>query len=135
MTVRRDGSRGKGLVRWVTRQNVGPREGTVDISLDGWDIGRFEKLEWVPWGTRGDARAKLLGSADGYIVALVEAEPGYSGDPHSHAYTEFLYVVDGVLRNQGQEMVAGDGYAAAVGSTHADFSTEGGATYISIFKI
>ena len=107
----------------------------MEISLDGWDIGRFEKLEWAPWGTGGNARAKVLGMADGYVVALVEAAPGYSGDPHSHAYPEFLYVIDGVLQNQGQEMVAGDGYAAGTGSTHADFCTEGGATYISIFKI
>lgn len=107
----------------------------MDISLDGWDIVRAEKAEWVPWGTTGDARAKILGQADGYMVAYVEAEPGYSGDPHVHDYTEFNFVVEGVVRNQGEEMVAGDGYAAAAGSTHADFHTEGGARYIVIFKI
>jgi hypothetical protein len=32
-------------------------------------------------------------------------------------------------------MSAGDGYAAAAGSTHTDFETETGATYIVIFKI
>jgi quercetin dioxygenase-like cupin family protein len=104
-------------------------------SLDGWDIARSDELEWVPWGSRGDARAKVLGSADGFTVALVEAEPGYRGDPHVHEHPEFLYVVDGSLRNQGREMKPGDGYAAAPGSSHTDFESGSGATYISIFKL
>jgi hypothetical protein len=44
-------------------------------------------------------------------------------------------VIEGVVRNQGEEMVAGDGYAAGAGSTHADFATEGGARYVVIFKL
>ena len=72
-----------------------------------------------PGARVGDARAKVLGAADGFTVALVEAEPGYHGDPHVHAYPEFLYVVDGTIRNQGQAMVRGDGYAAAPGSSHS----------------
>lgn len=107
----------------------------MEISLDGWDIVRADKTEWVPWGLNGDARAKILGQADGYVVAYVEADAGYSGDPHAHDYTEFSYVIEGAVRNQGEEMTAGDGYAAAAGSTHADFETESGARYIIIFKL
>ena len=51
----------------------------MDISLDGWDIGRFDERDWSPWGSGGNARAKVLASGDGFYVALVEAEPGYSG--------------------------------------------------------
>ena len=29
----------------------------------------------------------------------------------------------------------GDAYVAAAGSVHTDFTTEGGATYLSIFKL
>jgi quercetin dioxygenase-like cupin family protein len=107
----------------------------MTISLDGWDIESFDELEWIPWGSGDKARAKVLGTADGYNVALVEAQPGYEGVPHEHAYAEFLYVVDGTLRNQGREMSRGDGYAAAAGSTHTDFATPNGATYISVFKL
>jgi hypothetical protein len=32
-------------------------------------------------------------------------------------------------------MERGDGYAAAAGSTHTDFATETGATYLVVFKI
>ncbi len=108
----------------------------MDISLDGWNIVSADEAEWMPWtGSAGEARAKMLGAADGYTVVLVEAKPGYRGSEHEHAYAEFNYVIDGTVRNQGQEMKAGDGYAAAAGSTHADFATDSGATYLVIFKI
>ena len=107
----------------------------MELSLDGWDINKADELEWVPWGSTGDARAKVLGSADGYFVVMVEAEPGYRGDPHEHANAEFFYLIDGTVENQGQAMKPGDGYAAAAGSTHAEFSTTSGATYIIIFKL
>jgi quercetin dioxygenase-like cupin family protein len=107
-----------------------------EISLDGWDIKKAGDEEWMPWtGSAGEARAKILGSADGYFVTLVEAKPGYEGAPHVHAHAEFNYVVDGTVRNQGQTMERGDGYAAAAGSTHTDFATETGATYLVVFKI
>jgi quercetin dioxygenase-like cupin family protein len=107
----------------------------VSGALDGWDIGRFDAVEWSPWGSGGNARAKVLANGDGYLLALVEAEPGYAGDPHTHAATEFLYVVDGSLRTQGETMTAGDGYVAAAGSEHQQFEAPDGATYVSIFKL
>ena len=62
---------------------------TQDVSLDGWNIVRADDAEWVPWtGSDGEARAKVLGSADGYMVMLVEAQPGYVGSPHEHGYAE-----------------------------------------------
>ena len=109
--------------------------GCMAFSLDGWDIGHGSDLDWTPWGSGGNARAKTLASGDGYYVALVEAEPGYQGDPHEHAHTEFLFVVGGTLRTQGRTMTEGDAYVAAVGSTHDDFRTDEGATYLSIFKL
>ena len=107
-----------------------------EISLEGWDIKKAADEDWMPWsGSAGEARAKILGVADGYYVTLVEAQPGYVGAPHVHEHPEFNYVIDGSVRNQGQVMVRGDGYAAAAGSTHTDFATETGASYLVIFKI
>ncbi|HZP30764.1 MAG TPA: cupin domain-containing protein [Acidimicrobiia bacterium] len=103
--------------------------------LDGWSIADADSVEWSPWGSGGNARAKVLANGDGYHLALVEAEPGYRGDPHEHAHTEFLYVVRGSLRTQGRTLHAGGAYVAASGSTHDDFATEDGATYLSIFKL
>jgi uncharacterized protein len=107
----------------------------TEISLAGWDIGKFSEKEWSPWGSRGDARAKVMANADGYLVVLVEAQPGYRGDSHVHEHAEFSYVVDGTILNQGVTFTAGDAYAAAAGSTHTSFVTETGATYVVIFKI
>ena len=113
----------------------GKRGQFMDISLEGWDIVRADEAEWVPWGGTGDARAKVLGSADGYVVVLVEAQPGYRGDAHEHAHAEFFYLIDGTIQNQGVGLKTGDGYAAAAGSSHTDFSTDSGATYIITFKL
>ncbi len=108
----------------------------MDLSLDGWDIVLAPDAEWTPWvGSAGEAKAKVLGAADGYAVVLVEAQAGYEGSPHVHTHPEFNFVVAGKVRNQGVEMSAGDGYAAAAGSSHTDFATATGATYIVIFKI
>lgn len=107
----------------------------MEHSLEGWDLAAFDELEWEPWGSSGNARAKVLGSADGFFVALVQADAGYSGEPHVHNHPEFLYMVEGTVRNQGKELRKGDAYAAAAGSSHTDFATETGATYLSIFKL
>ncbi len=103
-------------------------------SLVGWNMSDADSVDWIPWGA-GDARAKILAVADGYHVVLVEAGPGYAGEDHEHDHTEFLYVLEGSLRNQGRDMVAGDAYAAAIGSAHTDFATKAGATYVIVFKV
>jgi quercetin dioxygenase-like cupin family protein len=107
----------------------------VSFSLDGWNLGRFDDVEWAPWGSGGNARAKVLANGDGYFVAVIEAAPGYVGDAHEHAHTEFLYVVDGALLTQGEPLTKGDAYVAAAGSTHEQFGAPDGATYLSIFKL
>ena len=79
----------------------------MEHSLAGWSVERFNQVAWVPWGGSGaNARAKVLGNSDGYFLTLIEAEAGYRGDPHEHAYPEFLYVIDGSVRTQGQTMTA-----------------------------
>jgi mannose-6-phosphate isomerase-like protein (cupin superfamily) len=103
--------------------------------LTGWNIVRAADTEWAPWGGQGNARAKVLGTADGYFVALVEADTGYRGDPHDHTNAEFFYLLEGTIRNQGQVISAGDGYAAAAGSTHTDFVVESAARYLIIFRL
>jgi quercetin dioxygenase-like cupin family protein len=103
--------------------------------LEGWDIHAAEDAPWVPWGEGGNARAKILGTGDGYVLTVVEADEGYTGTPHEHTHTEFLYVITGRLRNQGQTMRAGDAYVASIGSTHSDFVAETASTYLSIFKV
>ena len=121
-------------MRTVPSGDRGSVPAMTSPSLAGWSIADHTTKAWVPWGEKG-ARARVLADADGYLVAVVEAEAGYQGTPHEHANAEFLYVIDGELRTQGKTLRTGDAYAAAAGSVHSDFSTGSGATYLSIFKL
>jgi mannose-6-phosphate isomerase-like protein (cupin superfamily) len=104
-------------------------------SLDGWSISCAAETEWAPWGGANNARAKVLGTADGYTLALVEADAGYRGTVHEHAHAEFFFVVNGSVRTQGKVLTAGDGYAAGTGSRHDDFEVLAPSTYLSIFRL
>ncbi len=79
----------------------------MEMSLEGWNIAKGAAADWVPWGSGNKARARVLGSADGFFFAVVEASPGYRGDPHVHDHPEFLYVLDGAVRTQGQMLERG----------------------------
>ncbi|WP_234010367.1 cupin domain-containing protein [Streptomyces sp. SPB074] len=105
-------------------------------SLEGWSIVHVDdSVPWIPWGSDGKARARLTARADGYLMALVEAEPGYVTDPHTHAHTEFLYVIEGDCVNQGVPMTTGDVFAAAAGSRHSHFEALTPVRYLSVFKL
>jgi uncharacterized protein len=104
-------------------------------SPDGWDIGHHADVEWAPWGANGDARVKVLAEADGYTFALIHADAGYSTLPHEHAYAEFFYLIEGVIRTQGHILKTGDAYAAAAGSVHTDFEVQSPSRYLSIFRL
>jgi hypothetical protein len=106
----------------------------MEHSLTGWDIANAADIDWAPWGPHGQAKARLLASADGFNVVLVVAGPGYSADAHVHGFPEFVYLVDGTMSVQGHVLGRGDAYAAAAGSVHTELRTDSGATYVSIFK-
>ncbi len=60
------------------------------LSLNGWDIRHNAEVAWIPWGANSDAYVNILGEADGYTVALIRADTGYTTAPHEHAHAEFL---------------------------------------------
>jgi quercetin dioxygenase-like cupin family protein len=107
----------------------------MEHSLTGWDIADADDVDWAPWGARGDARAKLLASADGFNLVVVVADPGYAAERHVHGFPELVYVLDGTLRVQGHELRRGDGYAAAAGSVHTELRTDSGARYLVVYKL
>ncbi len=105
------------------------------ISLENWDIRHGAQVDWMPWGSQDNARVKILGEADGYTIALIQADAGHQTAPHDHTHSEFFYLLDGVIRNQGKKMNAGDGYAAAIGSVHTDFEVQAPAVFLVIFRL
>ncbi|WP_236076429.1 FAD-dependent oxidoreductase [Streptomyces coffeae] len=117
----------------LLREIGGGRAG--EPSLAGWDIAAADHGEWIPWGSCGKARARIVAQADGYHVALVEAEAGYRTDPHVHQHAEFLYLIEGRVSNQGRTITTGGAFAAAAGSVHDAFVSETPVRYVSIFKL
>jgi len=108
----------------------------MEHALDGWNIVEGSTTEWLPWGGEGaPARAKVLGTGDGYTLVLVEAAAGYFGAPHVHANAELSYVITGTVEHQGVPMRAGDGYVASAGSAHTGFTVTSDATYLVAFKL
>src|SRR5262245_50503456 len=103
--------------------------------LDGWDMHSQAEIDWTPWGEAGDARAKVLGTGDGYVLAIVEAPVGCRGSRREHAHPEFVYVVDGSIRKHGRTLGPVDAYVASIGSVHSDIDIEAPSTYLSIFKL
>ena len=103
--------------------------------LEGWDIRHGEETPWLPWGGGEKARAQILGEADGYTLTLIEAQAGYTGTEHEHTFAEFFFLIEGEIRNQGQVIKGGDGYAARAGSIHSDFEVLADAKYVIVWRI
>ena len=99
-----------------------------------WDIRHQADVDWVPWGNQGDAKAKVLAEADGYMVVLVQADPGYRCGAHEHTSAEFFYLVDDWSETRVRPC-AGDACAAGEGSIHTYFETQAPPTYISIIRL
>ena len=105
----------------------------TDHTFRGWDFWRAGEGGGAG-PPPGGCRRTVLGSADAFAVVLVEAAPGYVWEPHVHGFPEFVYVLEGTVRTQGRALGPGDGYAAATGSSHTEFVTETGATFVLITR-
>ncbi len=100
---------------------------------EGWS---FSDSGSMPWQQRGEGVAmKVLGVADGTMIASFQFQPGYVGGVHEHEQAEFTYILEGSLNSQGVMMYPGHAYAVEPGTTHDQFSTETGCTLVSVFKV
>lgn len=99
----------------------------------GWTFTDGGAMDWQPIAE--GARMKVLGIADGKMIATFKFEAGYVGGVHHHEEPEFSYILEGSMVSQGVQMEVGHAYAAQIGTTHDDFRTENGCTLVSVFKI
>jgi len=98
---------------------------------EGWAFADSTTIDWQPVGE--GVAMKMLGAADGRVIAMFKFEPGYVGGTHEHADAEFTYLLEGELISNGVPMAAGHAYAARTGTTHSEFRTDTGATLVSVF--
>jgi len=110
----------------------------TDTSTDpeapaGWTFTDGGAMDWQPIAE--GAGIKVLGIADGKMIATFKFEAGYVGGVHHHEEPEFSYILEGSMVSQGVQMEVGHAYAAQIGTTHDDFHTENGCTLVSVFKI
>lgn len=100
--------------------------------IPGWAIANSNE---EPWQTIGNGIAmKMLGMANGRMLALFKFEAGYEGGSHHHEDAEFSYVLEGSIVSNGVVMEAGCGYAASAGTDHTEFRSETGGVVVSVFK-
>ena len=99
----------------------------------GWT---FADSSDVTWKTMGPGVAmKMLGAADGRVIAMFKFEPSFAGGTHHHDEPEFSYILEGEIISNGVAMAAGHAYAAEAGTTHDEFRTDTGCTLVSVFKM
>ena len=99
----------------------------------GWTFTDSGSVDWQPIAEK--ASMKVLGIADGKMIATFKFDAGYVGGVHYHEEPEFSYILEGSMTSQGVHMDAGHAYAAQTGTTHDDFRSENGCTLVSVFKI
>jgi hypothetical protein len=93
--------------------------------MDGWKIVRAEDSECLPWnGPAGEARAKTLGTADGWVTSC------------AHAHVPPVQLRRGRLGTQrGSTAVRGRRLRRGRRFEPDDFATDTDAAYIVIFRI
>jgi quercetin dioxygenase-like cupin family protein len=105
----------------------------VEHSTEGWTFANSAAIEWNELGP--GIAMKMLGGADGRVIAMFRFEPGYVGGVHDHTDAEFTYVLDGSIVSNGVLMEAGHAYAVGEGTTHSEFRTDTGCTLVSVFPM
>lgn len=104
----------------------------ADAALPGWVFGDANAMAWQPIGER--IALKMLGHADGKVIAMFKFDPGYAGGAHSHVESEFTFVMEGSVVSNGVLMKTGQCYAVGAGTEHAEFRSDEGSVVLSVFK-
>lgn len=105
----------------------------MEISTEGWTFTDSNELEWQERGP--GVAMKVLGAADGRMIAMFKLAPGYEGAVHEHTDAEFAYVLEGSVISNGVRMEVGHSYAVGAGTTHSEFRTDDGCTVVSVFPM
>jgi uncharacterized cupin superfamily protein len=91
------------------------------------------EIPWRPSTFAKGVSVKDLGSANGQAMQLVRFEPGTRFPWHRHAGPEFVYVVEGEVIQRGIRLGPGWAGVSAEGTEEADFLSETGAVFLTVY--
>lgn len=93
------------------------------------------KLSDLPWQAfRENANIKNLTDTE-VKIDIIKLSPNASFDEHSHATTEWLYIIDGEYTDAQGTYTKGDFVINEKGSSHATKSGDNGCIVLSIKRL
>ena len=95
---------------------------------------QFNDTDAVAWRKSTFAEGievKDLGTASGRSMQLVRFAPGASFPLHRHEGPEFIYVLEGIAFQEGQQLSTGWAAVAATGTMDSDFHSPTGCIFLN----
>ena len=97
---------------------------------------QFNDADGIAWRMSTFAEGievKDLGTANGRSMQLVRFAPGASFPLHRHEGPEFIYVLEGIAFQEGQQLSAGWAAVAATGTMDSDFHSPTGCIFLTVY--
>ena len=97
-------------------------------------VTRSAAIPWRKSKFADGVYVKDLGASDGQAMQLVRYEPGARFPWHRHEGPEFIYVIKGEVIQRGRRLGPGDAGIAPAGTEEDDFTSETGATFLTVYS-
>lgn len=91
-------------------------------------------VAWRKSAIAEGVEVKDLGSANGRSMQLVKFACGTAFPQHIHPGPEFIYLLEGVAFQEGQQLDPGWAAVAASGSIDTKFWSPSGCTFLTIYS-
>lgn len=97
-------------------------------------IADSDSIPWIKSEIAKGVEVKTLGSANGQTMALYRFAPSTPYPDHLHEGPEFVFLLEGSCRQNGNWLEAGCASAAETGTVDSDFiSGEKGCTFLTVY--
>jgi anti-sigma factor ChrR (cupin superfamily) len=97
-----------------------------------YQFNNADSIEWRKSTFADGVEVKDLGMSNGQSMQLVKFAPGTSFPLHRHESPEFIYVLEGVAFQEGQQLLAGWSAVAATGTTDSNFHSPTGCIFLLV---
>jgi anti-sigma factor ChrR (cupin superfamily) len=104
------------------------------VSVSDYQFNNGNNVPWRKSTFAEGIEVKDLGTADGRSMQLVRFAPGASFPLHRHEGPEFIYLLEGVAIQEGQQLSAGWAAVAAMGTTDSNFHSPTGCVFLTVYS-